>query len=109
MSVKRVERRYIMLYSGMLIGNIRKRYKISRRALGYGLVSNTALTYIENGERSVGKLLFEALYQRLGKYSGRFETLVDGDEYELLEMRWNIQDCIDEGKYSEAKKNSGRV
>lgn len=93
-----------MLYSGMLIGNIRKRYKISRRALGYGLVSNTALTYIENGERSVGKLLFEALYQRLGKYSGRFETFVDGDEYELLEMRWNIQDCIDEGKYSEAKK-----
>ena len=56
-----------MLYSGLLIGNIRKEYKITLGKLASGLCTPSMLTRIEKGERNVEKLLFESLYQRLGK------------------------------------------
>lgn len=92
-----------MLYTGKLLWNIRESLGISRKTLSEGLCSVGYLTHIENNKRDADKLLFESLYQRLGKYSGRFEMLLDVDEYERLEKRWEIYDTIDEGNYNEAK------
>lgn len=92
-----------MLYTGKLLWNIRESLGISRKTLSEGLCSVGYLTHIENNKRDADKLLFESLYQRLGKYSGRFEMLLDVDEYERLEKRWDIYDTIDEGNYNEAK------
>lgn len=91
-----------MLYSGILIGSIRKEYKIGLEKLASGLCTPCYLARVEKGERNVEKLLFESLYQRLGKYSGRFEMLLDAAEYRKLEKRWEICDLIDSGKYKEA-------
>lgn len=92
-----------MLYTGKLLWNIRESLGISRKTLSEGLCSVGHLTHIENNKRDADKLLFESLYQRMGKYSGRFEMLLDVDEYERLEKRWEIYDTIDEGNYNEAK------
>lgn len=86
----------------MLIGNIRKEYKIGLEKLASGLCTPCLLTRIEKGERNVEKLLFESLYQRLGKYIGRFEMLLDADEYIKLEKRWKICNLIDKGEYTKA-------
>lgn len=93
-----------MLYSGKLIGNIRNEYDIKLTTLAHGLCSTGQLGRIESGSRSAEKMLFESLYQRMGKYSGRFEMLVDCDEYEELEKRMQIRHFIDNGKYDEATK-----
>ena len=92
-----------MLYSGLLIGNIRKEYKITLGKLASGLCTPSMLTRIEKGERNVEKLLFESLYQRLGKYSDRFEILLDAVEYKKLEKRWEICNLIDKKKYTMAQ------
>ena len=93
-----------MLYSGKLLGNIREAQGVSQDDLAVGLCSKVHLFHIETGEREAEKLLFESLYQRLGKYSGRYETLLDNDEYSLLEKRWKICEFIDERKYENARQ-----
>lgn len=91
-----------MLYSGKLIECIRKEQRVNLKTLAHGLCSVSHLKLIEGGERSAEKLLFESLYQRLGKYSGRFEMLLDLDEYVTLEKRWQICNSIDGKRYDEA-------
>lgn len=91
-----------MLYSGKLIKSIREFHNLNLDKLAYGLCSYSQLGRIERGERRAEKLLFESLYQRMGKYSGRFEEFLDCEPYEALEERWCIQDLIDSGQYSEA-------
>ena len=56
-----------MLYSGKLIRNIRTAENIKLTTLARGLCSIGQLARIENGDRSAEKLLFDSLYERLGK------------------------------------------
>lgn len=93
-----------MLYSGRLIGNIRNEYDIKLATLAHGLCSVGQLGRIESGDRSAEKLLFDSLYQRLGKYSGRFTVLANCDEYEAWKRRVHIYSCIDDGEYETALK-----
>lgn len=97
-----------MLYSGKLIRNIRTAENIKLTTLARGLCSIGQLARIENGDRSAEKLLFDSLYERLGKYSGRFTVLVNFDEYEQLRKRLYIYKCIDDGKYEEAQRELDR-
>lgn len=92
-----------MLYSGKLIGNIRNQENIKLATLAQGLCSTSQLARIESGVRSAEKLLFDSLYERLGKYSGRFTVLLDYDEYEKLQARIMIYNYIDNGNYEEAQ------
>lgn len=97
-----------MLYSGKLIRNIRTAENIKLATLARGLCSIGQLARIENGDRSAEKLLFDSLYERLGKYSGRFTVLVNFDEYEQLRKRLYIYECIDDGNYEEAQRELDR-
>lgn len=91
-----------MLYSGKLIGNIRNLEKIKLATLAHGLCSTAQLARIESGVRSAEKFLFDSLYERLGKYSGRFTVLLDCKEYQQLQARIRIYDYIDMERYAEA-------
>ena len=87
---------------GLVLGRIRKIHNISLHKISQGICDLSTLTKFEKGQRSMEKLAFEAIYQRMGKYSGRFETVLDNDEYDLMLMRWKIVDYIDEKRYDEA-------
>lgn len=93
-----------MVEAGLLLGTIRVAHNISAEQLAYGICDLSTLTKFEMGKRNVEKLLFDALYQRLGKYSGRFTTVLDNDEYELIKKRWEIHRLIDEKQYDEARR-----
>ena len=88
---------------GLLLGRIREVHNISLQKISQGICELSVLAKFETGKRSMEKFAFEALYQRMGKYSGRFETVLDNDEYDLILQRWRISDCIDEGRFDEAK------
>ena len=93
-----------MFYSGKFIGDERNAQDIKLAALAQGLCSTAHLARIESGIRSAEKLLFDSLYERLGKNTERFTVLLNCDEYEQLVARIRICDCIDNGQYEEAKK-----
>ena len=92
-----------MLHSEEIIGSARKYYKMSLKTLSYGICTESHMARIEKGERSVEKLMFEALYQRIGKYSGRYELLVNLDEYQRYMERRRVKQYLDEKKYKEAE------
>ncbi len=93
-----------MFYSGKFIGDERNTQDIKLAELAQGLCSTAQLARIESGIRSAEKLLFDSLYERLGKNTERFTVLLNCDEYEQLVARIRICDCIDNGQYEEAKK-----
>lgn len=92
-----------MFYSGKFIGDERNAQDIKLAALAQGLCSTAHLARIESGIRSAEKLLFDSLYERLGKNTERFTVLLNCDKYEQLVARIRICDCIDNGQYEEAK------
>lgn len=93
-----------MLYSGKIIGSARRYYKINLRDLSYGVCTESHMARIEKGERSLEKLMFELLYQRIGKYSGRYELLVNYDEFVRYEARRDIQRYLDEKDFETSEK-----
>lgn len=93
-----------MFYSGKFIGDERNSQDIKLAELARGLCSTAQLARIESGIRSAEKLLFDSLYERLGKNTERFTVLLDCDEYEQLLERIRICGCIDAGRYEEALK-----
>ena len=93
-----------MFYSGKFIGDVRNAQDIKLSELARGLCSTAQLARIESGIRSAEKLLFDSLYERLGKNTERFTVLLDCDEYEQLLERIRICGCIDAGRYEEARE-----
>ena len=61
-----------MFYSGKFIGDVRNAQNIKLAELVQGLCSTAQLARIESGVRSAEKLLFDSLYERLGKNTERF-------------------------------------
>lgn len=56
-----------MFYSGKFIGDVRNAQNIKLAELVQGLCSTAQLARIGSGVRSAEKLLFDSLYERLGK------------------------------------------
>jgi len=72
---------------GKMIHTLRETAGISQRELAEGLLSIAELSKVENGEREEDKFVLEALFQRLGKSTDHFETLVSAEEYQVFLMR----------------------
>lgn len=96
-----------MVCSGLLIKRTRQKKRIPEKALIKGLCRKIKLERIENDEIDAGKLLFEALCQRMGLYSGRYEELLDLDEYERYMARNAIYAKIEEIKEINKKAEIG--
>lgn len=79
---------------GELLQFCRKIQRVSQCDLCSGLCSVSTLSRIENGEIEAPVLLEQALLQRLGVDSDRFELLLGEEEYEYFAQRQIIEDAL---------------
>ncbi len=90
---------------GPLLKDVRTTYHISPEALvNGGLCTLGMLKKYERGPERPEKLLGDALWQRLGKSTEKFEVFLEQDEYELAYARARIQILIRQGKPMEAEE-----
>jgi transcriptional regulator with XRE-family HTH domain len=87
---------------GKMLGKLRRKSHISQQLLCKGLCSKQMLSFIENGERVPDILLLEALLQRLGKSTEKFELIISMEEYEKIEKREEIEYCLRMGMRDKA-------
>ncbi len=79
-----------------LINHTREYYNITVQDLTFGLCSTTTLSQaMEEDKKGIDKLLAEALLQRLGRSTRKFEFLLDVSQYHLFELRENIRICLE--------------
>lgn len=76
---------------GEIIQFCRKKQKISQKDLCRGLCSVSTLSRIENDEIDKGILLIQALTERLGIDSRRFEFFLDDTDYKSFMQRRKIK------------------
>lgn len=76
---------------GEIIQSCRKKQKISQKDLCRGLCSVSTLSRIENDEIDKGILLIQALTERLGIDSRRFEFFLDDTDYKSFMQRRKIK------------------
>lgn len=90
---------------GPLLKDVRTTYHISPEALvNGGLCTLGMLKKYERGQERPEKLLGDALWQRLGKSTEKFEVFLEQDEYELAYTRACTQILIRQGKLTKAEK-----
>ena len=73
-----------------LISNIIIHEGISQSALCRGLCSTSAFSRYLNGERTLDRLLFTVVLQRLGKSPDKFVTMISDEEYSYLEWKQRV-------------------
>ncbi|MEG0962754.1 MAG: helix-turn-helix transcriptional regulator [Lachnospiraceae bacterium] len=79
---------------GKIIQQLRTISGISQEELSEGICSVSTLSRIEWGTRGAGKLLIDALLQRLGRSTDRFWTIMHIDDYNIMEQRRQIEEYI---------------
>ena len=85
---------------GRYIGQVRAYEGVSLEQLAQGLCTKSYLCRVENGEREAGKLLTDALLQRLGKPVERFDRILDWNEYQQWLRRQSIWRHLSAGEVS---------
>lgn len=93
---------------GRFIGQLRVHENITLKQLARGLCEPGYLNKIENGEREVGKLLTDALFQRLGKPVELFERFLDHDEFVKWKQRQEIISYLRSGNATKALECAAR-
>lgn len=100
----KMEVRFMKLYD---IGNTliyyRTLYKLSQNQLCEGICSVATLCRIEAGEREADWMLCEALLSRLGRNIHQFEFVLNEEDYKLCELRYKIEECMEEENVGEGK------
>ena len=76
--------------TGELIYDIIIRENVSQSALCRGLCSTSAFSRYLNGERTLDRLLFTVILQRLGKSPDKFITMLTDEEYSYFEWKQRI-------------------
>lgn len=76
----------------------------TREEIALGLCSISALYRLEAGERCADKKLIDALIQRLGKSSDKFEFVLGRVEYEINQKRIAIDNAFEMKKYGECRE-----
>lgn len=87
---------------GKFIGESRSYEGVTLHQLAEGLCTSAYLNQIENGHREAGKLLTDALLQRLGKSVDLFELILNWKEFQSWQMRQNISCSMAQGDYQRA-------
>lgn len=88
---------------GKTIKILRMKVGKSREAISHGLCSVTALQRLEAGERFADKKLIDALIQRLGKSSDKFEFVLGKVEYEINQKRIAIDNAFEMKRYDDCR------
>lgn len=88
---------------GKFIGEARVHAGIPLNRLSNGICTTVYLNQIENGLREAGKLLTDALLQRLGKPVELFEQILDRREFRQWQKRQQIVAYLNQGKIEMAR------
>lgn len=89
---------------GKTIKILRRDVGKSRREIAFGLCSVSVLQRLEEGERFADKKLIDALIQRLGKSSDKFEFLLGKEEYERNKKRLEIERAFEKREYNKCRE-----
>lgn len=89
---------------GKTIRVLRTNVGKSREEISLGLCSMSALHRLEAGERFADKKLIDALIQRLGKSSDKFEFVLGKTEYEINQKRIAIDNAFEMEKYDDCRE-----
>jgi len=76
----------------------------SRDEISLGICSSTVLQRLETGERFADKKLIDALIQRLGKSSDKFEFVLGKREYEINQERNAIDHAFEAKDYDACRE-----
>lgn len=76
----------------------------SREEIALGLCSISVLQRLEEGERFADKKLIDALIQRLGKSSDKFEFVLGKAEYEINQKRIAIDNAFEMKRYDNCRE-----
>lgn len=88
---------------GKFIGETRSYAGIPLNRLSNGICTTVYLNQIENGLREAGKLLTDALLQRLGKPVELFEQILDRKEFRQWQRRQQIVAYLNQGEIEKAR------
>lgn len=80
---------------GSAIQYFRESYGISQSRLCKGICSTATLSRIESGERDVDVIILETLLERLGKIPYQFELILTDFDYEIYQIRQDINRLIE--------------
>lgn len=80
---------------GSLLKELRKEAQRTLQNAASGIMSATDLSKLENGERDIEYLLLETLFESFGKCIDKLELAVTQEEYELLELRAQIETALE--------------
>lgn len=93
---------------GKIIFEEREKAGISQNELCEGICSVATLSRLEWTEQNIGKWNIDAFLQRLGKSQDKFWTIVHIGDYEIMELRRKIWNCILYGDYDKAEEEIQR-
>lgn len=89
--------------TGMNIGEIiykeRVKLNVSQKALAHGIVSLAEFSRIEHGEQKNDLILFEAIFQRLGKSFQKMEVMLSVEEYRIFLIKELIRQNLFQNQY----------
>ncbi len=89
---------------GRTIQILRRNFRKSREEIALGLCSTSVLQRLEAGERFADKKLIDALIQRLGKSSDKFEFILGKVEYEINQKRMAIDHAFEMEDYDRCRE-----
>lgn len=93
---------------GKIIFEEREKAGISQNELCEGICSVATLSRLEWTEQNIGKWNIDVFLQRLGKSQDKFWTIVHIGDYEIMELRRKIWNCILYGDYDKAEEEIQR-
>lgn len=86
---------------GRIIQKLRIENRISLEELGNGICSVATLSRLEAGERRPDILIFNAIWQRLGRSSDYLDVVLTLEEFEYFIQRRNVEIALEKGEYEQ--------
>ena len=88
---------------GYILREIRESEMRTVKNTARGIMSVSELSKLENGEKDVGYLILEALFETLGKSIDKLELAISQKEFDLLVLREKIENALEQQKVDEAE------
>ena len=92
-----------MLYKGGIVRMLREQKGMSQEELADGICSIATLSKIENGMQAPGWSRFEAFLEKLGEDPRKYTFAMDKNEYEAIQLEYDISELFDQRKYKKAE------
>lgn len=102
--MKNVSNEFIEFEMCELIRKFRYYQGISQHELYKGLCSKKEYFQLESGDSEIDELLFEKLLSRLHVQQRLFDVMLDDDQFDRMECRYNINLCMQKKQWEQAEQ-----